>query len=200
MEISPLRLAELLFFSFVLGIALGIVNDANRLIRAFCGQRYSKRKFDKLYSFFNIDREAATRRHSMPRKKIAVNVLIFFQDIVFLTVAAFGIIILNYDLNDGKFRIFSVLAAACGFAVYFFTVGKLIVALSEPIVIILKISLTWIFKTIIAPFKFIFELALKLAKKILSLIKKELEKRGNMRYNKIRKREIAALADNGFLS
>ena len=200
MEISPILLAELLFFSFLFGILLGAVNDVNRIIRVFWGQKYSKRDFASLYSFFKVDREALLRPNEDIKSSTLKNVLIFLQDILFMIISAFGIVMLNYEFNDGKFRLFGPFAVLCGFLLYFFTVGKLIMAVSEPIAIIFRILIGKFLKIIITPIRIASHLISKITGKILNLIKKELEKRENMRYNKIRSREVLAFANIGFVN
>ena len=90
MEISPLVLSFLLFYSFLWGALIGLLNDVNKIIRTFlCGEySYSIIKF---YSFFKINVNTRKKEPSVT-KKIIFNGLIFFQDLSFIIIAAVGII------------------------------------------------------------------------------------------------------------
>ncbi len=195
MEISPILLSKLLFFSILFGIFMGCLNDINRIVRVFLGERYSKRSFEKLYNFFRMSQE-------MPKKKnqTLFNTVIFFQDIIFMIMAAIGLVILNFYLNDGHFRVYTVFSAFIGFLIYFFTFGKAVIGVSEPIVIILRFAIITLVKMIIMPFKLFGLFVLRTNKKISYMIIKRLEKRTNIRYNNVKVKIYRELSASGFVS
>ena len=119
MEISPFLLTLLLSWSFVFGVILGVINDMNRIIRVFCGVRYSEKRFGKLYELVLpvVHRPLLRSENKFHKKALAV--LIFFQDIIFFILAGVGIILLNYEFNEGRFRFFTV------FAVYLYNINIL---------------------------------------------------------------------------
>ena len=123
MEISPLTLSLLLLYSLLYGICVGIFNDINRIVRVFFGVRYTNISFQRLYTFLKIqNKEDSNTEKNIKREKIKniyLNILIFIQDILFFLFVASGIVLLNYYFNDGRFRIFTVLAMAFSAIVYY---------------------------------------------------------------------------------
>jgi len=181
MEISPILLSKLLFFSFLFGIALGILNDVFRITRTFFGVKYSERDFSNLYSVFRWSPKTA----SASKHKIRMlSLVIFLEDLLLMAILGAGIVILNYYFNDGRLRLFTIFSCAVGGVLYFFTVGKLIILLFEPIVIIIRSLIYWSIKGITAPFKYAFIFFSRIAKNIYKKIRKKLEKYTNIRYNK----------------
>ena len=136
MELSPLLLSKLLFYSFILGIALGILNDIWRITRVFFGVRYSSERFERLYSRLKMKREYNSAENKL--RQLPLNVIIFLQDLVFMIIAAVGIVFLNYYLNDGEIRLFTVISAVIGCALWYMSFGKLVIMFSEPIVMLIK--------------------------------------------------------------
>ena len=196
MEISPLTLSLLLLFSFLYGICIGIVNDINRIVRVFFGARYTKINFDKLYAFLKIKNEEKSQTKA---KNIYLNILIFIQDIFLLIFAASGIILLNYYFNDGRFRIFTVLAMLSSAILYYLTVGKLVMLISEPIMLIIRTSVVFIVKTLLWPAQAVYTWTYGMIKNTFSKIKKHIAKARNIRYNKREMARLYSLSKSGFI-
>ena len=102
MELSQRVLALLFLSSTALGIALGVVYDVMRVIRVLCGE------------------ELGTRR-TLPQM-----ILLFWEDLLFAVLSSVSLIILLYYVNDGMFRSWAVVGMACGFFVYYHTLGRLV--------------------------------------------------------------------------
>ena len=196
MEISPLTLSLLLLFSFLYGICIGIVNDINRIIRVFFGVRYTKVNFDKLYAFLKIKNEEKSQRKS---KNIYLNILIFIQDIFLIIFAASGIILLNYYFNDGRFRIFTLLAMLFSAILYYLTVGKLVMLISEPIMLIIRTGVAFIAKTVFMPIHAVYIWTYGMIKNTFLKIKKHIAKAQNIRYNKRETDRLYTLSKHGFI-
>ena len=181
MEISPYMLALLLVYSLIFGISAGVLNDANRIIRIALGMQGSKQKSKKrrLYSAVSI-------------------IFIGVQDVLLFAYMGVGVVILNYYLNRGIFRIYSIAAAAVGFALYYFTLGRVVMFFAERIVRALRFVISWILKIVTAPFRFVLRLLLRCVKKLFEKFCFALAKRKNMRYNKIKREELRALSKCGF--
>ena len=109
MELSPILLSKLLFYSFLWGLALGAVNDVSRIIRVFFGVRYSIKRFNKLYSAIKFEWKREAKRND-----VILNTVIFLQDFFLMLMAAGGIVVLNFYLNYGDFRIFTVFVMLIG--------------------------------------------------------------------------------------
>ena len=193
MEISPLKLAELLLFSFLFGGVVGAFNDILRISRVLLGANHPSLgicEFLKKSITFNQNNAFKIS------KEILFNVLIFIQDFLLLIFFTLGVILLNYYYNDGKIRFFSVLAMLLGFLIYYFTLGKMVMLLSNPIVVCLRTVICFFISIIILPIKFV-GLCLK---KIYIQTKKYIEKKLNLRYNKRVVKMLLNLSNHGFLN
>ncbi len=204
MEISPLLLTELLLFSFLFGGIVGAFNDINRIIRVFFGVRYTSLDFSGLYAHLKLSKPLDDSDNSdtlkiKKSKDIFLCVLIFIQDLLLVLFATGGIILLNYYYNDGKFRFFALLAMLLGFVLYYFTIGKLLMFISEPIMLILRTVAILLIRIMLAPFRFILKSLKKIFKKIYIHTKKHIEKHINIRYNRREVKRLFDLSKIGFL-
>ena len=199
MEISPFLLALLLGWSFVWGVSLGVLNDVNRIIRVFCGEVYSKKYFGKLYELtLPIINKPIGRRQSRIGKK-SLSVLIFFQDIIFFAIAGIGITILNYEFNEGRFRFFTVFAVILGFVIYYFTVGKIVMMLSEGIAFFIKATILIVFSAFLRPFAKLGHFFAKKMKKIALFLNITIANIQKKLYNINRKKKMIKKSSMGFL-
>ncbi len=198
MEISPLKLTELFVLSFIFGGALGVLNDFNRIVRVFFGVRYSSKSFEKLYSIFNIKYE--NNKDTTKFGTLALNLIIIVQDIFLVITAGIGTILLNYYYNDGKIRLFSLLTLGIGFFLYYFTIGKLVMLISEPIMVIIRELVKYVVRVILLPIKYIVNLLIKSVNNIYLLIKKHLAKMMNIRYNIKEVKRLEILSKIGFIN
>ena len=197
MELSPLLLSKLLFYSFILGIALGILNDIWRITRVFFGVRYSSERFERLYSRLKMKREYNSAENKL--RQLALNVIIFLQDLVFMIIAAVGIVFLNYYLNDGEIRLFTVISAVIGCALWYMSFGKLVIMFSEPIVMLIKFMVYTTVKIISTPVRYLVMFAVNIYKKILFKVRKAIANSRNIRYNIKRKKYYTEISRFGFL-
>ena len=192
MEISPLLLLQLLFFSFLWGAIIGLLNDINRLVRVFFGIKYTKINYDKIYSKLKFKQIGASG------KKI-LKFIIVAQDLILLLILTYGIIILNYYFNDGRIRWFSVLAFIIGFILYYFVIGKMIMTISEPIVLIIHFLILTVFKIFLMPFIVLLKFIKCSVEKIYNVLRKRIEKKKNISYNKKRKEYLLEKSKQGFV-
>ena len=200
MEISPLILAELLICSFLFGVFMGAVNDVHRIIRVFFGVRYSKKHFDKLYARkIRIINRSVGNSAGNRTSQALLGVLIFFQDIVLFATAGVGAVILNYYFNKGEFRIYTVAALFAGFMLYYFTLGKVVMLVSEAIAFYIKAALLIVFYLFSRPFVFIWKKIYHILQKFYRFSVRVIEKKKNIRYNKREKKKILAAAREGFI-
>ena len=138
MEISPIMMAYLLLYCFLLGMAVGVFYDLNRIIRFFLGVRYSRRDFERLYSLRLPLIKKPIRVKQRKRLGILCAAVVFIGDLLTLLLGTLGIIILNYSYNYGELRAFTVIGAIVGFAVYYNSLGRLVMLFSEPLSICIK--------------------------------------------------------------
>ncbi len=181
MEISQALLLLLLFYSFALGIATAIFYDANRIIRVLCGVKYSKKAYDRLYAIkLPITKRTVKMGESRGFIKSAV---INIGDFLSVLLAAGGLIVLNYSYNNGRFRFFTVIGLCVGFFFYRITVGKIVMAIAEPIAFICKYCFLSIFIFLSRPITKIVSFVSKNIKKVIYLCSLTIEKKRKKLYN-----------------
>ena len=193
MELSPILLSKLLFYSFIFGLALGALNDVFRITRVFFGVRYSNKHFLKLYSALKLREETGKKKRG-----VLLNTLICLQDILFMACAGFGIVILNYYLNDGEIRFFTVFSMVIGIVLWYMSIGKVIIFFSEPIVVILKFATFTMLRILSAPIRYFIRFCRKTYKKISHKVRKSIANNRNMRYNKRKEKYYGDLSCFGF--
>ncbi|MBQ8140200.1 MAG: spore cortex biosynthesis protein YabQ [Clostridia bacterium] len=200
MEISPYMLFLLLVYSFLFGMAAGAFESVNKIIRALLGVSHVGRHFEKLYDMRLplVKRVNAGSGERKIKKGLAL-VLIFFQDFLLLIFLACGTVILNYYLNRGQFRLYTIAAVAAGFAVYYFTIGKIVAIISEGIVFFIKAALKIMLYVVSRPFFFVWRGISKIARIIVKNISLVLAKKKIIRYNRDRRKELFSLAERGFM-
>jgi hypothetical protein len=126
------------------------------------------------------------------KKNAMLSILLFVEDMILVICIGCGVVALNFYLNRGQFRAYSVLALAVGFAVYYFTVGKLVGVISVYIVRLIRAVVRIIYSVVSYPIKLIFRCVKKIFLYFVKKIKLAIEKIRVMRYNK---REAALLAE-----
>jgi len=111
-----------------------------------------------IYDLFRIIRVA------FPMGKI----IVFIEDLLFLISAGLFSFIFILTVNSGRIRIFLLIAAAIGFILYYFTIGKLILKSAQSIIKIIK----FILSKILSPFAKICSIIQRKIKKIFKKLKR----------------------------
>ena len=153
MEISQSALARLWLYAFLLGVGLGAVYDALRILRVFLGVSYSNR-FSQQLKDVHLPL-LPPRRATRPSRWLPV--VIFVQDVLFGVVGGVGIVILFYWFNNGKIRIPAILCALAGMLVYRVTLGRIVMLFSEVIAAITEWVFRYLFFFVTLPFRFLFK-------------------------------------------
>ena len=175
MEISPYMLTLLLIYSFLFGMSSGVLNDLLKITRAL---------------FFGDEK----------KKSFILYVLLFFEDLLLAVFIGCGVVVLNYYLNRGQFRLYSVFAVASGFALYYFTVGKAVGFISDYIVRLVRRSARLVCSILTYPIKAIFLCIKKIFIYIVKKISFAIEKERVIRYNKKEREDIIERSKSGFIS
>jgi hypothetical protein len=181
MEISQITLAIMLLYSFLFGIAVGILYDVNRVVRVLFGVRYSKKAYSRLYSL----------RLPISKKNVLIgsskgfwqSLVINLGDALCVLVATVGAILINYGYNSGRFRFFTVAALIVGFVIYRFSIGRILIFVTEPLAFICKYIFLSICDLLALPLRKITALICKFVKKISSLYIFTLENKNKKLYN-----------------
>lgn len=181
MEISQITLLRLLIYSFLFGAIVGVLYDANKVIRVLFGVRYTKKLYSKLYALKRPITKKGVNIGS--GKGICQSIVVNVGDFLCVIIAAIGAILLNYGYNSGRFRIFTLAAIALGFFIYRFSIGRAIIFFAEPVAFICKYLLLSICDILCFPLKKLYVQIRKIAKKISSLYIFTLEKRKKKLYN-----------------
>ena len=201
MEISPVMMAMLLFYSFLFGIFIGAFYDANRIIRVFFGVRYGGIGTDKIAEWKVPFLKRKVNIKSKKTSRVAVKTaVIFFGDLLCILCAGIGVVILNYSYNSGEFRFFTVIGVAIGFLLYYFTVGRVTIAFLEPAAAIVRYVFVSVIVVFLYPLYIIGKNILKLLSKTAFLYTFTLEKRKERVYNIREEVYLLKMSKNGFLN
>ena len=184
----------------VFGMTVGVVMDLHRLSRILFGVRYSPKTFEAWYQkpLPLIHRPLRPIRQGRLRR-LCLPILMFVQDVLLFVFAAVGTVILNYYFNQGRFRLYTVLAVLLGFLIYYGTVGRLVMLVSEGIVLILRSVCTVIFVLFSRPICLFVGFFGKNAKKTVKNLGNAIAKKRKRVYNKHKKNKIMRQSEQGFL-
>lgn len=189
MELSQKALAFMFLYSVLTGVGLGVFYDILRIIRVAVGVRYSGRSGSrtarKALCECKSDEDESCEHSGSVADRIplpllpprlaqicrisphgfAVSVMVFVGDIIFGTVAGLAAAILIYYTNNGQIRGLAFVGMAAGFAVYYFTVGKVVIRLSELLSFLLKAAIAYLLFFLSFPFVRLFWLFVRLGGK-----------------------------------
>lgn len=200
MEISPIRLFFLLISSFFLGLGVGVLYDIHRMLRVLLGVRYTKNRPTKFFlQPLPIVKRPLREIRCGKVKNTFLTIVIFCQDVFLCCASAVGIVILNYAFNDGRFRFYTVVALLIGFLLYYFTLGKLVIFLSEWIVFFLRAAFAIFFYLLSRPVVIFFNFLGKNVKKMRSNIQKTIANQRKKVYNINKVKNCFGAAEHGFL-
>ena len=156
----------MLFLSLCTGISLGIFYDCFRILRIICGMDGGKKKEEKEHKKTNSPIKRMVERilsidlsskqnNRVPKHgkvfSVITHILVFFEDILFFLVAGCVISVLIYYTNDGIFRLMALFGVMCGFFAYYFTVGKIVIHLSDVILRSLGVFLSYCAAVLLVP-------------------------------------------------
>lgn len=188
MEVELLAQLRLAGCSVLLGVFLGVCWDVVRLFRQVWGVPYSGSS--KRYGGVRLpllgDRVCIGYR---ARKDSALLLVVLAMgDILFAAVAAMAVRLLLFVLAEGELRFFALFGAAAGFAAYYYTVGRLFLAVSGALVFALRVALAYLVFFLLYP-----------CKKGAALCMRLHIRQRQRRYHKRALRQFYAAAKAGFL-
>jgi len=120
-DLSQEVLLALLIKSFIAGVALGVLYDFIRAFKMFFGVRYARPI---------VKRSVAVR--------VLAYIVTFLTDILFWIVVGVTSILLMYGVGGGVFRGLTYFGLAVGGLLYYFSIGRLVLKVSEAAVIFVK--------------------------------------------------------------
>ncbi len=200
MAISPIRMMWLLVFSLGFGAFCGLLNDVNRLIRIMLGIKYVSKRFEGLRSI-KLPVIGAMSKEKKERRgeKLLTGTLIFLQDTFLFFFAGIGTVIINYYFNDGRLRIYAPMALLIGFLIYYFTVGKLVIAYSDVLVFLFRAFFAIFLAVFYIPIRSFVEFLVKIFKKIVKKLNKTIAKRQKKVYNNKKESSVLSNSKHGFI-
>ena len=200
MEISPMRIFWMLVFSLGFGAVCGVLNDVNRLVRVLFGVRYRKDSLKGLYKIkLPIVGRSLSEIKESRLKRLLLPVIIFVQDVFLFLFFSVGVVMINYYFNDGRVRIYTPIVAICGFLIYYFTLGRLVLYFSEALAFALR-GIFFVFLSIFyRPIRFFVDFLVKIIKKMYKKLYKAIAKRQKMVYNNNSERIVMKKAACGFV-
>ncbi len=133
MELFIGKQLQVVVYSFILGLIFGGLYDIIRIIHILCG----------IASY--------TDKRRMKRGKLPF-LLFFLCDAAYMITVTAMFSVFQYWQMNGKFRLFVLLSVIVGFAVWHVTAGRIVMAFSETIVRLLRLTVLWI---VVKPLRFI---------------------------------------------
>lgn len=151
MAISQEALASLYFYALLLGVFLGAVYDLLRITRVFLGVHYSHRTAKRLQQL----QLPLLKPKGKKRESRALGVVVFLEDFLFCLFAGILLILLFYELNNGKIRYLAFLCAGAGFLLYRGTLGRLVMLFSEMIAFVLETAFRYMLFFFLFPLRYL---------------------------------------------
>lgn len=129
MEISVAEQLFALLYSVAVGALLGLMWDLVRLGRSFLGLRNSS-------GILSLEGKRLPLIGEMGRKTVRrsgalADVFVFVVDLIYFVVASIVFCVFVFHANYGNGRWFLVAGCAVGFILWFFTLGRVVMALSD---------------------------------------------------------------------
>ena len=155
MHLSQFALFRLCVASLCAGGFLSLLFDLLRTMRIWLTspyQRYAVPKIQSLYYPRLKSKKAKNRR--------GLQVVIFFEDILFCVVGAIVLVLLLYWLNNGAFRAIAPLCMLLGFVFYRISISKRVRTLLQWIAFGVETLLYWC----CLPFKYLLAIVIAKAK------------------------------------
>lgn len=121
-------LALLFVYATAVGFCLGGVYDVLRILRLLCGYSAGQGRRSALFAVF-----------------------LFVEDVLFMLIAAVALILLCYYANDGQIRAPAFIGMVCGFFVYRQTAGRLVMAVAERLVRLIRRVLACCLRLLVSP-------------------------------------------------
>lgn len=99
--------------------------------------------------------------------------VIIVQDILFWSVSAFASFVFVFVVNNGAFRAYLAIGEALGFVVYYFTLGAVVIKVSDWFVQRIKRFFRFILHVLLFPFKRLYVVLTPKWKKMYKITKKK---------------------------
>ena len=158
----------------LLGVLWGGIWDLFRCMHILCGVSAPK---GRAFSGISLPliKDAPCRKREKGHTRVAKNICFFFGDVLFFLVAAVLFRVYLYLASEGIFRFFALLGAVGGFALYYFTLGRLVMLFSEYLLFGVRVVFFYLCYFLLFPFRF-------LGARLLRLVQVHRERTYHKRY------------------
>ncbi len=151
MEISLASQLFVFIASVILGLVLGALYDVIRIIRALLGISYINRFTQRLKELrLALIKNPLFKEGAHSRTFDSI--IIFVTDVVYFLAVTLALMIYIYHMNSGIVRWYIFAGAIVGMLMYYVTIGRLVISVSEYIVFFLKVIFSYLSFFISRPF------------------------------------------------
>lgn len=199
MEVSMTALALSLFWALAAGAFLGAVYDVIRIQRMFFGVTYGSGSAAKLkeiklplISKYKFASSRDKKQRSKRTSDVALNIMIFFGDLLFCIFSSLVCVVFIYHANAGKARWIVFFGFLLGFLAYYFSIGRLVTFFSQYIVFAIRSAVKYLLFFTVVPIKFALSGAARFASYVYYQIKAKI-------YTKTEMKKIMEASKIGFI-
>lgn len=148
MEISQLSFVLLTVYSVCFGALLGVMYDVIRIPRVLLGaERDGNGKNYRKIELPIIKRKAYPEKTNKLSNAL-LNVWIAVGDVIFAASCGIMAVMIAYAYNSGRVRAVIFIGLALGFLVYYFTLGKLMMKISELLAFLVRSAAVYVYELI----------------------------------------------------
>ena len=144
-----------------------------------------------------LNQEKKGKTHCL--RSALLQIVMFFEDILFFIIAGCVIALLLYYTNDGQFRGMAIFGVACGFVLYYFTVGRLVISVSRTLVFAIKTVLVYTILFVAFPSMLSLKALKLVAQKAFGRFRTVRYKKRSAVFTERQIAELCKRAGNGFL-
>lgn len=174
MNVSQSQLAMLYVSAALLGVGLGFFYDLFRILRILVGEHFSTVACRFQEAKLPLLRERAKTSNPLKLQKI----VIFTGDFLFCILSAVAMILLFYQINNGKIRFWAFPMVGVGFCLYRASLGRLVMLCAETAAFLLESAVRYLVFFTLFPFKWILGRLMAVARKCRNnMIEKRRKKR-----------------------
>lgn len=177
-HVSQLELLKFILYGGIVGAVLAAVYDCFRIIRmVFSHNHCSNMKIVRLCRRSALNECGNVAEKSKFWFRLSY-VLIFIQDVLFSVISAMIVSVTVFNINSGRPRWFIFLGVVSGFAVYRFTLGKLVMKISSFIIRLVEALIVFVFSVTFLPM-------LRWCKNIYKSVYKKMRRKAMIQYGMI---------------
>lgn len=151
MEVSFSEQINVALMSVVLGLAFGAIYDVVRIFRTLLGVSYVNKFSDRLKKV-KLPFIKNPYNFQKSKRKIAENIMVFLTDMAYFLVITAVMTVYTYHVNSGIVRWYIFGGAIVGILLYYVTLGRLIISVSECIAFFIRAFVLYIAFFLSKPF------------------------------------------------